>query len=290
MTAGFDGYLAKPIDPERFVGQIEGFSPWFWMARSHPRMTTARWSIMAKVLIVDDHAENRDLLVVLLEYAGHEPIESADGSDALLKVRQHRPELVICDILMPTMDGYEFVRRLRADPEISHTQVIFYTATFLEREANNLAESCGVRHVLTKPCEPEEILRIVASALGSRGQSLPPPAPVSPDPREFDREHLRLMTDKLLEKATELQAANQRLSALTELNLQLASERDPLLLLDKFCQGSRDLFAARCAILMATDTSRRMQPTLPVGHRAEEVEELRPYPSTRESWRSAGAA
>jgi diguanylate cyclase (GGDEF)-like protein len=210
-------------------------------------------ALMAKVLVVDDHAENRELLIVLLGYAGHESIEAGDGSEALAMVRQQRPDLVICDILMPTMDGYEFVRKLRADPAISRTEVIFYTATFLEREANNLAESCGVRYVLTKPCEPERILKVLENALGSAAEPQPPSMPVLPDTREFDREHLRLMTDKLVEKAAQLQAANQRLSALTELNLQLASERDPYLLLDKFCQGSRDLFASRCAILVAID-------------------------------------
>ena len=235
---------------------------------------------MAKVLVVDDHAENRELLIVLLDYAGHESIQAADGSEALAMVATQRPDLVICDILMPTMDGYEFVRRLRADPLISHTRVVFYTATFLEREANNLAESCGVRHVLTKPCEPERILKIIESALASSAQ--PAEAPVLPETRDFDREHLRLMTDKLVEKAAELQTANQRLSALTELNLQLASERDPYLLLDKFCQGSRELFAARCAVLVAIHTNGTSDKYLASwGMAAEQVSRLGSVPIDR---------
>lgn len=205
---------------------------------------------MAKVLVVDDHADNRALLTTLLAHAGHQSSESMDGSEALVQVRTHRPDLVICDILMPTMDGYEFVRRLREDREIAHTEVIFYTATFLEREARGLAESCGVTHVLTKPCDPEEILRIIESALSHATEPV-----AALDPIQFDREHVRLMTDKLMQKASELQIANQRLSALTELNLQLASERDPYTLLDKFCRGTRDLFGARCATLAVRDKS-----------------------------------
>ncbi|HEY0957287.1 MAG TPA: response regulator, partial [Roseateles sp.] len=195
---------------------------------------------MARVLVVDDQAVNRDLLVTLLKYAGHEPLEAADGHLALTQARAAHPELVICDLLMPTMDGYEFVRQLRADPAIAHTQVIFYTATFMEREARQLAQACGVSRVLIKPTEPQEILRVIAQSL----QGAPAAEPLA-DTAQFDREHLRLLTDKLALKVNELEAANQRLSALTDLNLQLASEHDPHLLLDKVCRGARDLLGAR---------------------------------------------
>lgn len=205
---------------------------------------------MARVLVVDDQAANRDLLVTLLKYAGHEPLEAADGHLALAQVRAARPALVICDLLMPTMDGYEFVRQLRAEPGIAHTEVIFYTATFMEREARALALSCGVSRVLIKPTEPEEILRVIAQSL----QGTKAPEPVA-DTAQFDREHLRLLTDKLALKVNELEAANQRLSALTDLNLQLASEHDPHVMLDKVCRGARDLLGARAAVLAVRDKS-----------------------------------
>lgn len=205
---------------------------------------------MAKVLVVDDHAPNRDLLVTLLTHAGHASLEAADGHLALAQVRAARPDLVICDILMPTMDGYEFVRQLRADPSIAHTHVVFYTATFMEREARTLAASCGVSDVLIKPSEPEEILRAIERALG-HVKAVEPMA----DTTLFDREHLRLLTDKLALKVDELEKANQRLSALTDLNLQLASERDPHVLLDKVCRGARDLLGARHAVLAVRDTN-----------------------------------
>ena len=205
---------------------------------------------MATVLVVDDQASNRELIVTLLKYAGHVPLEAADGHLALAQVRAMRPQLVICDILMPTMDGYEFVRQLRAEPAIAHTEVIFYTATFMEREARSLALSCGVSTVLIKPTEPQEILRTIAEAL--EGTPSTEPEPVA-DPAQFDREHLRLLTDKLAAKVDELESANQRLSALTELNLQLASEHDPQVLLDKVCRGARDLLGARYAVLAVRD-------------------------------------
>lgn len=203
---------------------------------------------MAKVLVVDDQASNRELIVTLLNYAGHAPLEAADGHLALARVRTERPQLVICDLLMPTMDGYEFVRQLRADPAIAHTEVIFYTATFMEREARSLAQACGVSKVLIKPTEPQEILAVIEQSL--RGAA---PAASVTDSSQFDREHLRLLTDKLAAKVNELEAANQRLTALTDLNLQLASEHDPHVLLDKVCRGARDLLGARFAVLAVRD-------------------------------------
>jgi len=201
---------------------------------------------MALVLVVDDQAPNRALVVTLLRYAGHRSLEAADGQLALSLVREHAPELVICDLLMPTMDGYEFVRQLRLEPAIAATHVIFYTATFMEKEARALADACGVSHVLVKPCEPDEILRVVAEALSS--QHTPATAL---DAENFDREHLRVLTNKLALKVEELEHTNHRMSALTDLSLQLASERDPYELLNKVCRGARELTGARRSVLAA---------------------------------------
>nr|WP_315431520.1 EAL domain-containing protein [uncultured Albidiferax sp.] len=199
---------------------------------------------MAKILVVDDVAYNRELLVTLILHRGHQPFEAADGAEALTVVRQEHPALVISDILMPTMDGYEFVRQLRADPAIAATEVIFYSAHYREREARNLAQTCGVTRVLVKPCEPEAILQAIDQALAH----VPQPSP-APNLQEFDREHLRVMTDKLSEKMDALRATNQRMAALTDLNLHLASERDPQLLLHKVCRGARELMGAKYAVL-----------------------------------------
>src|ERR1700676_892238 len=103
---------------------------------------------MATILVVDDSPVYRALLVNLLHEAGHRLLEAADGAEGLAIVRDQRPNLVISDILMPTMDGYEFVRQIRADPLVAHTPVIFCTATYHEHEAQALAHDCGVGNVL----------------------------------------------------------------------------------------------------------------------------------------------
>src|SRR4051812_7424967 len=122
---------------------------------------------MATILIVDDHAINRRFLLTLLGYGGHRLLEAAEGATALNMVRAERPDLVISDILMPNMDGYELVTHMRANPSMAKIPVIFYTASYRAREARSMAQACGVQWVLAKPAEPEVILRTVQEALGT---------------------------------------------------------------------------------------------------------------------------
>jgi PAS domain S-box-containing protein len=198
---------------------------------------------MATILVVDDLAANRKVLVGLLAYHGHQLIEAADGREGLATARASHPDLVITDVLMPVMDGYELVRQLRIDPATSAIPVVFYTAHYGEREARDLALSSGVVDVLTKPVEPEAVLAIVGRALaGASRASAPPPTVLTIS--EFDREHLRLLTDKLSSNAEDLRAANARLRAVINIGLELASERDSTMVLQNVCLAARDLFGA----------------------------------------------
>lgn len=199
---------------------------------------------MATILVVDDRIINREYLVTLLGYSGHRVHEAGGGAEALALTRAVRPELVIADILMPLMDGYEFVRLLRADPAIAATPVIFYTAAYLEREARALALKCGVTNLLTMPIEPRAILLTIDEVLA---QARAPAAAEASE--EIDRQHLRLLTDTLVAKVGELEAANQRLAALIDLGRSLALERDPRRLLEKYGQAGREVIGARSAFL-----------------------------------------
>jgi signal transduction histidine kinase len=155
---------------------------------------------MSVVLVLDDRADDRTLMAILLGYANHRVLEAATGEVALELAREHRPDLIITDILMPGMNGYEFVRRLREEPSIANTPVIFYTANYLEREVSALAASCGVHQFIGKPCSPDVALATVADALG---HTAPEPSPPLLGP-EFEREQLRVVNNKLAEKIAEL--------------------------------------------------------------------------------------
>ena len=155
---------------------------------------------MATILIVDDLATNRKCLVTLLRHQGHRLLEAADGRVGLGAIRAEHPDLVITDVLMPVMDGYELVKQVRRDPTICTIPVVFYTAHYGEREARALALSSGVAHVLTKPAQSGEVLRVVGRVL-SGATDVAAAADDLPLTMAFDREHLQLLTDKLSEKA-----------------------------------------------------------------------------------------
>src|SRR5258708_2408599 len=99
---------------------------------------------MATILIVDDDLATRNYLRDLLSQAGHLCPEAANGAEALERVRAERPDVVITDVLMPVMDGYELVRQLRAQPAVARTPVVFFSGVYREAEVRALAETCGV--------------------------------------------------------------------------------------------------------------------------------------------------
>lgn len=120
---------------------------------------------MARVLVVDDEPANRLLVAELLKYAGHEAIEAESGVQGLELAKSERPDLVIMDLSMPGMHGTQFIKTLRAQPETSHTRVALYTGTTVDAMLRDFMQLHGIAHVIPKPGEPEEVLRVVSLAL-----------------------------------------------------------------------------------------------------------------------------
>ncbi|HYK89636.1 MAG TPA: response regulator [Acidobacteriota bacterium] len=204
---------------------------------------------MARILIVDDDPMSRELLATVLGYLHHDSCQAADGAEGLVKARSEHPDLIVVDLLMPTMDGFEFVRQLRAEQAFETLPVIFYSATYLESEARNMARICGVQHIITKPAEPQQILNVIGEALGT--PHLPaPPLPVE----EFHREHMGLLVSKLSQKAAE---AVPRLDTMIDLSMRFASERDPQHLLEIFCAAARKIIGARYSLVAVWDNGQK---------------------------------
>jgi CheY-like chemotaxis protein len=148
LSAGFDGYLAKPIVPEKFVREIEAFLP-----------------SVPTILILDDEPNNRSLLSTLLASRGYVSIEASTGPDALRLARKHRPDLTIVDLRLSGMDGPEFVRTLRADPQIAGLRLALYTGSSRSAVLDDFLATAGIEYVIPKPGDPEEVLRIIDRAL-----------------------------------------------------------------------------------------------------------------------------
>jgi CheY-like chemotaxis protein len=132
---------------------------------------------MAIILVVDDHAIDRELLVTLLGDYGHRMLAAGDGTEAREMARVEHPNPIISDSLMPTTDGYEFVRQLRADSSIANTAIIFYAANYRQRERLTIAQACGVSHLLVTPCDPADISRMVEAVLHDSMRNILPLPP-----------------------------------------------------------------------------------------------------------------
>jgi PAS domain S-box-containing protein len=166
---------------------------------------------LAVILVVDDHPVNRDFLATLLGCPGHTVLEASDGAKALVIARERHPDLVITDLVMPVMDGYEFVRELRGDPSLAATRVIFYTANYLRDEVEPMAAALGVRHVVSKPADPPALLALAEEALKEAAAEL-----VRPMPEAAHKEYLRTLSGKLADKVRELEAAQASLTGSEE--------------------------------------------------------------------------
>jgi CheY-like chemotaxis protein len=118
-------------------------------------------------LIVDDEAANRLLVATILRPHGHEILEAADGNEGLRLAQEHLPDLIIVDLFMPVMSGVEFVKALRANPSTRVARIALYTATRPDRALRDFMQAAGIAHVIPKPSEPAELVRIVNDALAA---------------------------------------------------------------------------------------------------------------------------
>jgi two-component system alkaline phosphatase synthesis response regulator PhoP/two-component system response regulator VicR len=122
---------------------------------------------MAKILVVDDHPSIVRLLQRVLQTERHEVVTAADGEEALRKVREEQPALVILDVMMPRKNGFEVLRELRSNPESEQTIVIMLTARDLDVEMKHGLQ-LGADWYLPKPFSPTEVVSLTRRFLGDR--------------------------------------------------------------------------------------------------------------------------
>jgi CheY-like chemotaxis protein len=115
-----------------------------------------------RVLVVDDCADTRDSLRILLRLWGHETAEAADGHAALERAATFRPDVVLLDLAMPGLSGYEVARRLRRVPGLKHVRLIAATGFGQARDLS-ASRAAGFDHHLVKPFDPVELQRLLAS-------------------------------------------------------------------------------------------------------------------------------
>jgi len=133
-----------------------------------------------KILSVDDKVENVYLLEAMLKGAGYQVVSAHNGLEALQQLGHHKFDLIISDILMPQMDGFELCRHVKQSEDLRHIPFIFYTATYTEKRDEELGLRLGASRFIIKPLEPEQFLAVIGKVIkeyeAGRLVAAPPPA------------------------------------------------------------------------------------------------------------------
>jgi PAS domain S-box-containing protein len=172
---------------------------------------------MTTVLVVDDQASNRELVRDILTFRGHRVIEAHEGAEALGLAHEQHPDLVLTDVMMPGMDGYQLAQELRAATDTASTPIVFLTSNYLPAEAAPFAEACGVARVLLKSVDPQTLLQAIDEVL-AEGHRPHPGSAI--DTAEARRAHVRAISDKLMQRDTALSDAETR--------FQLIADKSPV--------------------------------------------------------------
>lgn len=117
------------------------------------------------ILIVEDIPNILELLEVTLQFKGYPVITARNGQEALERTQREHPALVITDILMPKLDGYQLTQKLRTNPKTRHIPIIFLSATFVTPEDKEFALKLGATRFLEKPVDTADLLLTVAEVL-----------------------------------------------------------------------------------------------------------------------------
>lgn len=164
------------------------------------------------LLVVEDVPNILEMLSVTLRFKGYPVITAQNGEEALEIIAKERPALIITDILMPKMDGYAFVQKLRTDIKTHDIPIIFLSATYITPEDKTFALSLGASRFIEKPIDTEEFLLTVAELLTQGPSTLPQPL----EDGEFYTGYRERLETKLRHKNTQITRTERLLKTLPE--------------------------------------------------------------------------
>jgi PAS domain S-box-containing protein len=148
------------------------------------------------ILIVDDDETNTYLLESMLKGSGHAVQSAANGEEALERLAAGRYDLIISDILMPVMDGFQLCRKVKTDETFRHIPFIVYTATYTDPRDEAFAKKIGADRFVQKPCEPDIFMGVVEELMAADGS----PKEDRQPKQGAEEEILKLYNERLVRK------------------------------------------------------------------------------------------
>jgi len=160
-----------------------------------------------KILVVEDNEDSRNLLVKQLCAYGHEVTAVADGAEALKQALAQPPDVIVSDILMPKMDGYQLCRECKLNEQLKNIPFVFYTATYTLDEDRKFALSLGAETFIVKPTEPDSLVQTLCEIFEKAKSGALAPAEVAPlEPSVYLTEYSKRIFAKLEDKVAQLEA------------------------------------------------------------------------------------
>jgi CheY-like chemotaxis protein len=195
--AGCDGYLSKPIDTRTFLDTAEKL-----IRRTERRARSLR------VVVADDDPSARKALSDLLTKEGHAVSQAADGKEALDLLNTTSADVLVTDLLMPRLDGFQLCLEIRRSKKLRDLSILAYSATFSEPEEERLARRMGADRVVLKPAPPDLLLRTLRD-LGEKNSSETREKP--PEETVVLREYNQALVRKLESTLVKLHDLNEQL-------------------------------------------------------------------------------
>lgn len=170
LASGFSGYIAKPLDPESFATQVQGYlgagrAPTVnCTAEPRPPASVAtlaaqsKRSKLAVVVFVDNTQTNIDLVRGTLEPSGYDVFAALSAKEGLDLAQRTMPDLIVSDVHMPHQDGYEFMRMIQADVRLSKIPFVFLSSSVWSTREQQHALEQGAKKFISRPIEPGVLL------------------------------------------------------------------------------------------------------------------------------------
>jgi len=164
------------------------------------------------LLVVEDNSDILRLLDTTLSFKGYRVVTARNGNEALEAIQKERPAVIITDILMPQMDGFSLVHRLRLNLDTRDIPVVFLSATYVTPEDKSFAVTLGVIQFIEKPVNFEEFLPAIENLVTMGARSTQTPL----DEIEFYNQYRKRLETKLIQKNTQISRAEHVLETLSE--------------------------------------------------------------------------